>query len=214
MHITCTNLHTHTHRRALGVTIETQYGPAVGSQSVNECIEEKGLMCTSGAPAVITRSNVLFIGGQYCDICDICTVESGARQYNRRRRACRPMSLYRPGASSLPLSLPPYLSFCVSACAGSCLCLCVCVSVSLPEFMTAFVPPSRAFFPHSRLYHTIHPFDPSDEIHYFRPDWRFDLDRWLRYVGVVQNLGPYMRLWHMQHLRHLPLSSRYTATCG
>ena len=80
--------------------------------------------------------------------------------------------------------------------------------------MTAFVPPSRAFFPHSRLYHTIHPFDPSDEIHYFRPDWRFDLDRWLRYVGVVQNLGPYMRLWHMQHLRHLPLSSRYTATCG
>ena len=42
--------HIHTHRGALGEAIEMQYGPAVGSQRVGECIEEKGLMCTSGAP--------------------------------------------------------------------------------------------------------------------------------------------------------------------
>lgn len=53
---TCTNAHmcTHTHRGALGEAIEMQYGPAVGSQRVGECIEEKGLMCTSGASASAT----------------------------------------------------------------------------------------------------------------------------------------------------------------
>ena len=49
--------------------MQTEFGPAVGSQRVDECEEEKGLMCISG---------------------------SGARQYNRRRRSCRDMSLYRP----------------------------------------------------------------------------------------------------------------------
>jgi hypothetical protein len=56
-------------RRALGAEVETQYGPAVGSQRVSGCISEDGLMCTS---------------------------KSGARQYNRRRRSCRPMSLFHP----------------------------------------------------------------------------------------------------------------------
>jgi hypothetical protein len=55
--------------RAIGETMQAEYGPAVGSQRVGECQAEKGLMCIS---------------------------ESGARQYNRRRRSCRDMSLYRP----------------------------------------------------------------------------------------------------------------------
>ena len=55
--------------RAIGETMQAEYGPATGSQRVGECLAEKGLMCIS---------------------------ESGARQYNRRRRSCRDMSLYRP----------------------------------------------------------------------------------------------------------------------
>ena len=52
--------------------------------------------------------------------------------------------------------------------------------VSVPDFTFVRVPPSRAFFPRLRLNQTINLLDPSDEIHYFRPDWRFDQDRWLR----------------------------------
>ena len=87
--------------RAVGETMETQYGPAVGSQRVNECVQEKGLMCTS---------------------------ESGARQYNRRRSSCRPMSLYRPGN--------------ISKMCGS--CVSVSIRVALPPCNTTIwtrVPP-------------------------------------------------------------------------
>jgi hypothetical protein len=66
-------------RRALGEAVETQYGPAAGSHRVDQCRAEQGLMCIS---------------------------ESGARQFNRRRSDCRPMSLYRPDEHKY--SRPPW----------------------------------------------------------------------------------------------------------
>ena len=88
----------------------------------------------------------------------------------------RPLSLSPPSISHLN-------SFCISACAVS-VSMSVSVResmlVSVPDFTFVRVPPSRAFFPRLRLNQTINLLDPSDEIHYFRPDWRFDQDRWLR----------------------------------
>jgi len=115
------------------VTIETQYGPAVGSQSVNECIEEKGLMCTSGAPAVITRSNVLYLLGG-----SIVTYVTYVLQNLARASTIvdvAPVVLCPCTVPVRPLSLSPSLHISLSAsvpvlglvyvCVSVCLCLCL-----------------------------------------------------------------------------------------
>ena len=114
------------------MTIETQYGPAVGSQSVNECIEEKGLMCTSGAPAVITRSLMYLFGG------GIVTHLPHALQNLARASTIvdvAPVVLCPCTVPVRPLSLSPSLHISLSAsvpvlglvyvCVSVCLCLCL-----------------------------------------------------------------------------------------